>query len=98
MKPRRLVRATTFSISWSRGIVKTYPIPPPGRRKRRPTSPASGEETFSPFFQEGEEVSGRVLEPRYVWALACGNAASNTFLVGQFFVLLELDAFTCRFR
>src|SRR5712692_7399532 len=95
MKPRRLVKATTFSISWSRATVKTW-TSPPGRRKRRPTSPRGGEVNNSQpssLLEDGEDVAGRVLEPGDVRAAIVGKASSHPFLVGDAAVVLELDAF-----
>src|ERR1700694_4661693 len=47
----------------------------------------------SAFFQYGQYVARWVLEPRYVWALFCGDASRNAFFVGHVAVVLELDAF-----
>src|SRR5216684_5038088 len=87
MKPRRLVRATTFSINWSRGTV-ILPRPSP-----RP-SPASRERGvgLSPFLQDRNDVSRGVFEPRYVWASVVADSSGDALRVGQALVVLEHDA------
>src|SRR6267154_119067 len=70
MKPRRLVRATTFSINCSRATVRS-----------------------GLCLQDGEDVAGRVFEPRDVRAPVVRKAPSDAFLVRYPAVVLERDAF-----
>src|ERR1700674_1393770 len=88
MKPRRLVSATTLSISWSRGTVilpRPSPRPSPASRKRG--------ELLSRVLQDRDYVAGRVFEPGDVWPFVAGNSSGDAFLVRHSLVVLELDAF-----
>src|SRR5712692_3633597 len=98
MKPRRFVSATTFSINWSRGTVKS-------RLPRWPLScstplsltlsPAGRGDCYpeSALLEDAEDVTGRVLEPGDVRTSTCRCAAGDTFGIRQLAVVLELGAF-----
>src|SRR5260370_7079528 len=93
MKPRRLVRATTFSISCSRATVKTWTTPTPAPQAA-PDLPArrGGELIHSCLLEDRQDVAGRVFEPRDVRASIVGEAACDSLVVRDPRVVLELDA------
>src|SRR5229473_1438633 len=92
MKPRRLVRATTFSMSWSRGtVILPRPSPRPSPLNGERGSPLLSSQT-SPFLEDRDYVAGWVFEPRYVWASVVADSSGDALHVGQALVVLEHDA------
>src|SRR5260370_21962064 len=93
MKPRRLVRATTFSVSCPRATVKTWTTPTPAPQAA-PDLPArrGGELIHSCLLEDRQDVAGRVFEPRDVRASIVGEASCDSLVVGDPRVVLELDA------
>src|ERR1700730_15368796 len=89
MKPRRLVRATTFSINCSRGTG----IASPGCPHPDPL-PLARERGTSLSLQDGQDVARRVLEPGDIRTSIVGKAARDPFVVRDALVVLELDAFS----
>src|SRR6266849_10173576 len=98
MKPRRFVSATTFSINWSRGTVKSrlprWPLSCSTPRSLT-LSPAGRGDCYpeSALLEDAEDVAGRVLEPGDVRPATCRCAAGDAFCIRQLAVVLELDAF-----
>src|SRR3981081_681113 len=83
MKPRRLVRATTFSINCSRATVKTCTAP---------TAWRGGELVPSCLLEDRQDVACGVFEPGDVRASIVGEAPCDSLVVRDPRVMLELDA------